>query len=159
MPAEKHILDQTVGDVLNTVVSTPARVRSGDRLKAAIDAMIDVPITRKVYVMDDDDTLVGTISVPTLLRQVGYRLGVRSTGIASLFRYISEVLREQVDDFMDPPITVTADTSLVEATRLMVENRLNDLPVVDDDGHLVGELNSFEILMKARDLFDDGDGR
>jgi CBS domain-containing protein len=32
---------------------------------------------------------------------------------------------------------------------------LTDLPVVDDDGKLIGELNSFEIFTKGRELFEE----
>lgn len=154
MANEKHVLDQTVGDVFTSVVSRPATVRLGSSLQDAIDAMVRAPGTRKVYVLDENDVLVGTITVTTLLRLVGYRLGVRPSGITSFFRFLKEIMTEQVDGFMETPISVTRETTLVDATRLMVEYHLNDLPVLDEKGRLIGELNSMEILMQGRMLFD-----
>jgi CBS-domain-containing membrane protein len=35
-------------------------------------------------------------------------------------------------------VSVTPETSVVEAVRLMLENRISGLPVIDDAGQLVG---------------------
>jgi CBS domain-containing protein len=159
MTAEKHILDQTVGDVMDTVVSVPASVRSDGTLREVLDAMLDEPITRKVYVVDEGGVLLGTVTVETLLRQAGYRLGVRATGMMSYFRFLKEVFTEELVEFYENPMTVTLETTLVDATKLMVEYKLNDLPVIDEAGVLIGELNSYEILMKGRSLFDGDEGQ
>ena len=37
----------------------------------------------------------------------------------------------------------------------MLDQHMNDIPVVDDDGKLLGELNSLELFAEARGLFED----
>ena len=47
--------------------------------------------------------------------------------------------RERVRNWMSPdPITVKLDTSLPEVHQIMVSEEIRRLPVVDDDGHLIG---------------------
>ena len=48
-------------------------------------------------------------------------------------------------------ITVKPDTSMLEAVRLLYENRFNSLPVVDDGGLLVGivtEVDIYRLLLR-----------
>ena len=44
---------------------------------------------------------------------------------------------------------------LTDAIELMVKQHLNDLPIVDENGKLIGEMISLNIFKKARDLFED----
>ena len=153
---EKDFKDLLVGDVYNLLVTKPAVAKKGSKLREALDALVDRPITRKVYIVDKENKLVGTITIETLLRQVGYRTGARKEGLTSFFKFLGEIFKEDVDDFMNKtPITVTKEDALVDATKLMVENHLNDLPVIDGEGHLVGELNSLEIIKEAKKFFVD----
>ena len=48
-------------------------------------------------------------------------------------------------------LTVQPDSPMVEAARLMLDNKISGLTVVDDDGHLVGvvtESDIFKMLVK-----------
>ena len=51
--------------------------------------------------------------------------------------------------------SVKRSDKLTKALQIMVEDHFTDLPVVDDDGKLIGELNSFEIFTKGRELFEE----
>ena len=46
----------------------------------------------------------------------------------------------------DDPITITADASAHDAGHLISEHRHNRLPVVDDEGHLVGVVTRVDVL-------------
>lgn len=50
------------------------------------------------------------------------------------------------------PITVTGDTEIFKAARMLLENRINGLPVVDDNGHLVGILCQSDIIAQQKKL-------
>src|SRR4029453_15802654 len=50
------------------------------------------------------------------------------------------------DRMSKPAVIVSAHASLAEALRLMLERRIHYLPVVDDDGHLVGMVNEDDVL-------------
>lgn len=148
MVNSKPVSDIRVSDVLEEVAKTvrPATVLADATLKDAVEAMVKDSETRKVYVVDHENKLVGTITLEVLLRHVGYRLGVRSTGMTSFLRMLAEITDENVKEVMAKPIKVSSNELLVNVTKLMVENHLNDLPVVDDKGRLLDELNGLDIL-------------
>jgi CBS domain-containing protein len=151
----KNIDELLVEDVYDSLVSKPPVVKKGCKLKDAIDVLIKRPISRKVYVTDRKGILLGTVTVTTLLRQAGYRMRVRKPGVISFFKFLSEIFKENVEEFMEPPVCITKKDRLVDVTKFMVENRLNDLPVVDEKNKLIGELNSIEILIESRKIWEE----
>lgn len=149
----KCVDQQNVGDVYELVVGEPATVRLGAKLRDAVECMIINPVSQRVYVVDKKGKLAGAITMQTLLREVGHRIGARKQGMVSFLRFLNNVLKDDVDGFMEKkPTAVTKEDSLIEATRLMVEKGLNNLPVVDTDGKLIGELNGLEILVACREV-------
>ena len=46
-------------------------------------------------------------------------------------------------------VTVARDTSILEAVRLMLQNRISGLPVVDDKGQLIGMVTEGDFLRRA----------
>lgn len=50
------------------------------------------------------------------------------------------------------PITVTGSMEIIEAARLLLENRINGVPVVDDAGKLVGILCQSDIIAQQKKL-------
>jgi CBS domain-containing protein len=155
----KDVREQNVDDMYNLVVGEPATVMKGDLLKKAVDAMVNKPLSQSVYVIDKKGTLLGVIAMDGLLKQVGYRIGARKTGFISFIHLMSDLLKDDVEQFMEKPVIIKKEMLLKEALKLMVEKKLNNLPVVDDKGILIGELNGLEILVAARKLFDGKDAK
>jgi predicted transcriptional regulator len=151
---EIDIRDVIVKDVYDTMVGKPAIVKDDAILKDAVEAMTINHVSRKVYVTDSEGKLLGMISMETLLKQVGYRVGVREEGVISFFKFVTGIFKENVTEFMKDPIPVTNENKVLEALKIMVESHLNDLPVIDDEGKIIGELNSLEILEEAKKIFD-----
>jgi len=63
---------------------------------------------------------------------------------------LAEISDDKVSEAMAKPVKVLEDELILNVTKLMVENHLNDLPVVDDKGRLVAELNGLDILLMAK---------
>ncbi|UCE81074.1 MAG: CBS domain-containing protein [Methanobacteriota archaeon] len=145
---EKPISDIRVSDVIEGTgkKTKPATVSIDARLRDAVVSIVEDSETRKVYVVDKDGILKGTITLETLLRYAGYTLGVRKVGVTSLLRWLAEINNDKVTDVMTKPVRVLQNEMIVNVTRLMVENHLNDLPIVNDENKLVGELNGLDIL-------------
>lgn len=152
--SEKDIRDLMVEDVYEIMIGKPAIVKEDALLKDAVDAITQNMISRKVYVVDEEGKLKGMITIETLLRQVGYRVGVREAGVISFFKSLNSMFKENVTEFMEKPVTITNRHKLLDALRMMVEYHLNDLPVIDDEDKIIGELNSLEILIHTREVFD-----
>lgn len=144
-----------VGDVFDDMVTKPSVVQKGAKIRQIIDLMIENPLSRKAYVVDSNEKLLGMVNTETLLRLVGYRIGVRKSGGVAFYQFLRDSLKEEIDDMMTPVIPIKKDTMLTDAIELMVKQHLNDLPIVDEDGKLIGEMISLNIFKKARDLFED----
>lgn len=57
-----------------------------------------------------------------------------------------------IKDIMSKNVfTVRRDTPIMQAARLLVENRITGMPVVDDDNNLVGILSEFDVLRLMTD--------
>jgi CBS domain-containing protein len=56
-----------------------------------------------------------------------------------------------------PAVTIGAQASIGEALNLMVLHRIHYLPVIDDDGHLVGIVNEDDVLGTRREPRPRGD--
>ena len=60
---------------------------------------------------------------------------------------IKKAFASKAEDMMTPdPITVTPDAPVEEAAKLIAKHKHNRLPVVDDDGRLVGVVTRLDVL-------------
>ncbi|MCB2149523.1 MAG: CBS domain-containing protein [Deltaproteobacteria bacterium] len=59
----------------------------------------------------------------------------------------------QVKEIMTKnPVTVTLDTEIVKAAEILLDRRINGMPVVDDTGKLVGILCQSDIIAQQKKL-------
>lgn len=155
--SEKRFEDVLVDDVFDKFVLQPSTVPSGAKIGMVIDQMLSNPRSRKAYVIDEQGKYLGTVSTETVLRLMGYRLGVREYGAMSFIRFLRDILKERADEVMVKGRTVNRSTKLSAAMKIMIEDHLNDLPVVDDEGRLIGELVSLELFLVGKKVFEEKD--
>ncbi|MGD2029568.1 MAG: CBS domain-containing protein [Desulfobacterales bacterium] len=59
----------------------------------------------------------------------------------------------KVQDIMTKnPITVSPETEIVQATKILLENRINGVPVTDETGKLVGILCQSDLIAQQKKL-------
>ncbi len=150
---KKQFDDLIVEEVADRLIVEPSTVSPDADIGELIDEMLANPIARKVYVVDENGGLMGMVTTETLLRLIGYRVGVR-TGTLSFYKFLRDCLKGRVRDVMEAPVFVRPNNKLKDALLKMIEEHMNDIPVVDEDGKLIGELNSLELFTQARILFD-----
>ncbi len=127
---------RTVGQFMATDLFT---VRPDDIVDFAASLM-EWRYVRHVPVEDDSGQLLGLISHRQLLRLVA--------------RGNSDNKSIMVRDIMRPdPLSVTRDTTTVEAIRLMREHKLSCLPVVEDS-KLVGLVTEYDLIVVAGRLLE-----
>ena len=152
---KKSFSDLLVSDVYDLVIKEPSMVRAGSKIQEVFDQFLKNPVSQKVYVIDEEGKLLGAVTTQTLLRLLGYRVGVREFAGFSLWKLMRDMLKEGVDGVFVKVPPVKATDKLTKALQIMLDNHVSDLPVVDEDGKLVGELNSLEIFHKGRGLFEE----
>ncbi len=127
---------RTVGQFMATDLFT---VRPDDIVDFAASLM-EWRYVRHVPVEDDSGQLLGLVSHRQLLRLVA-RGGKMDQST-------------MVRDIMHPnPVSVSPDTTTVEAIRLMREKRLSCLPVLED-GKLVGLVTEYDLIVVAGRLLE-----
>jgi CBS domain-containing protein len=105
-------------------------------------------------VVDADEKLVGILHIsdllelvmPSFVRLVEDFDFVRGDFSAfESLRPSAEVAGQSASSIMDPPVSVGVGSGLLRAFAIMNSHHLYDLPVVDDDGRLVGLASRVDI--------------
>ncbi len=99
-------------------------------------------------VVDADSKVIGVVSEADLLTKEA--LGGDSPGVLhgmTRRRELSRASALTAADLMTrPPVTISPDDPVTHAARLMYNRRVKRLPVVDDDGRLVGIVARSDVL-------------
>ena len=115
----------------NGMIYDPVTIRRGSTVKDALDMMAEYHIGG-IPVVDDENHLVGIVTNRDLRFE----------------RHLDKV----VDDVMSKENLVTTHqrTDLIAAAQILQENKIEKLPVVDKENHLVG-LITYKDITKAKD--------
>ena len=115
----------------NGMIYDPVTIRRGSTVKDALDMMAEYHIGG-IPVVDDENHLVGIVTNRDLRFE----------------RHLDKV----VDDVMakENLVTTHQQTDLIAAAQILQENKIEKLPVVDKENHLVG-LITYKDITKAKD--------
>lgn len=118
--------------VKDFMISKEEVVTPDDSVTSAIDLMVDRD-SGSVIVVDENDKPVGIFTERDLLRNAR--------------THQSEFMHLKISEVMSSPVlTVAKETPLSSAIKLMHERGIGRVPVVDEDGKLVGILFWRDIL-------------
>lgn len=150
MPADTPVRDVMTAEVVTFGVD--------DDVRTAMETLV----AREVDggpVVDGEGAVVGVLTTgdlivrqsrlhfPTVIVFLGATLELRRRDFDD---DLEKVLGSSVREVMnEPAITCGPDASLEEAATLMHEHRVSRLPVVDDDGALVGIVSRVDLLRGA----------
>ncbi len=113
-----------------------------DELVDLVAALMDWEHIRHVPVEDDQHHLVGLVTHRTLLRLMAQGRMDPSRPIP-----VAEIMTRD-------PVTVGPDAMTLEAVRLMREHEIGCLPVVDEDGRLVGLITERDFMTMSAQLLE-----
>ena len=136
-----------VRDVMTGAVVT---VGPDTGYKEIVDALVDGAVSA-VPVVDADDRVLGVVSEADLMRKVEF---TGSGAQARIFEWRRRAAREKAGGdhagalMSGPAVTIGPDASVSEAARTMDDRGVKRLPVVDEQGRLVG-------IVSRRDLLRD----
>ncbi len=104
-------------------------------------------------VIDSDGTLVGIIllrhlldlAMPDFTRLIEDFDYIHSFGVFEDRKVEPEALERLVSEVMEEPVSVIAESGLMLAAALLNKENLADIPVVENDGRLVGIASRVDI--------------
>ena len=141
-----------VKEARELITLRPSIISENATLQEVLGTIIDNPKHRALYVVDKNSKLIGIVDLRRLTRHVFPHLfeeDLIGRGIIDLVS--SETAKDLIPH---PPAYVTDDDDLETALRRMMENRLEEIPVVDKDMKVIGDLNLlelFEVWMREKD--------
>ena len=147
-------MEPTVKDVMTThVVSVTADASFRTMAAALREYRVSA-----FPVLDDDGKVIGVVSEADMLAKEA--LESEPQGMPGM---IAGILRRREHEkargttagelMTSPPVTVHPDDTLERAARLMYTRKVKRLPVVDENGHLVGIIGRADLLI----MFDRSD--
>lgn len=135
--------------VKDFMTSKRTLVRSDDSICETIRKVSEDTETTITCVLDDQNRLIGVITPKELLRTI--ELSEFHTNRYAFYEG-SEVLRfleaRTAGDIMRGPVSVKREDAITDAVNIMLNMGVYEVPVVDEDDRVVGEVNLFTILRK-----------
>lgn len=148
MRFKEGLPDVKVGEVMRP---NPVTIDPDSPATKAVELLLDKDYTA-LPVIDESRKVIGIVSDSDLLTRGGMEVTLslkRATDpdfVSELQRNLKSPERKVREIMTTPAVTTTADAWLGSAAKLMVTRHLKRLPVVDDDGHLIGILGRLDVL-------------
>jgi CBS domain-containing protein len=136
-------MSSTVKDVMSTHVFA---VRQSASYKD-MAALLHEQRVSAFPVLDDDNKVIGVVSEADLLTKEALEGTVPRTLLSRQERVRRQVNALTAADLMTkPPVTIGPDEPVTSAARLMFDKRVKRLPVISDDGRLIGIVTRADVL-------------
>lgn len=136
-----------VKDIMNTITRYAAIVEENFPMAKVLREMLRDPRTQVVYVKNDRDELVGMIPLSMALEYLYHEY--IPPEYMKFGPGVFEGKNARARDIMLPPVYVKENDPIGKAFAEMFKYHLTELPVVDEDMHIVGDLHGLELLKKG----------
>lgn len=140
-----------VGHALGRLGIGPCIVGEEDSLTEVTEALAARPGTHTAAVVDDEGRLAGIIPMRLLLAELflhvapeEFLVGLREMEDIEEFGKISRA--RTAKDLMRAPISVSMADTVREAFCRMHENRVEGVPIVDENGRVTGYLDRLQLM-------------
>ena len=145
MKNQQKNLSSTVAELIEAVSQRQlAHVSPKAGIKEIITAFAKAEHARLVYVVDNEKRLSGVISLGNLVKHLLFHFhGVEIDNL----HLISMATSETATDFIDKPvITAHLSETIEPVLERMLSANIKEIPVLDDQGRLIGDLTIVDIL-------------
>jgi CBS domain-containing protein len=132
---------KTVRECYQDITTGVDIVRPDATIEEIIESLSRDHASRSVFVVDPKKGLVGIIRVREIIKCLGARYE-DNLGFGSALEFMAD----KASHLMGPSYKVKLDDSLEEALKIAVQAELYDIPVVDEEGKVVGNLDCMEII-------------
>jgi CBS domain-containing protein len=137
-------MNATVKDVMTTHV---VAVRENASFKEMASRLREQRVSA-FPVLDEENKVVGVVSEADLLTKEALEFGAPGwvSGMLHHREQAKAAATTAADLMTKPPVTISPNDLVSQAARLMYARKVKRLPVVDDDGRLVGIVSRADVL-------------
>jgi CBS domain-containing protein len=146
----KRLYDFTVEDICEIFVSEPSLLSPSAPIEDLFNKMIENPITRHIYLVDDDKRFIGAVELKSILSYLSPHLSnIEIDDIRDMITYFFENDVKVASNFCScyaDKISVKMDDTLEYVLKLMYKKDVSELPIIDNDNRVIGEVNMLDII-------------
>lgn len=136
-----------VSDIRHLLVEDAATVKHTDSVEELLKKVVEEPRTRHVYVVDDAGKLLGSVRMNTIVQYLFPFASVVSHASTYPQNEFLAFRTQKVTDLMKPdPFYVKEDDTLSHMALILIQEKINELPVVDVDQKVIGQVNMYEAI-------------
>jgi len=147
MQKRMQLGNMKVSDVRHLIVETPSVVKKSASMREVLEKMNEDVRTRHVYVVDGNDKLIGSVRMNDTVKYLFTVQAIIKNQVDVLAEPFSSFWAQGVTDIMNEhPNYVTEHTLLSEMAILLMQEKINELPVVDDELKIIGQVNIYEVI-------------
>ena len=142
-----------VKKIYTTITKDPPIVNINTPLRDVVSYFIEHPISRSVYVCKEDNYLVGIISAYFIMKSTLILKGMnveKRISVSDMIRLSSAKIASDI--MISPPLYVKEEDNLADALVVMVSERIFELPVLNKNGKVIGDLNFLEVIKELWEL-------
>ncbi len=134
-----------VSDICHLIVKEATVINSEATIGELFQRMIKDQRTRHVYVVNNQKKIVGSVRLNDLIEFIMCYLSNLNDDSFNIF--IAEFSEKKVSDIMlKDYLFLNPETSIENMISIMIEHKVNELPVVDNNKEVVGEANFLEFI-------------
>ena len=142
-----------VQDIRHLLVEDPATIRPDASLLEVLEEMKKDLRTRHVYVVDEAGRLLGTVRMGSVVQYLFPFDALVELNTPLYEAYVPRLDAKTAADLMHtPPVRVTEETSLGDMAKLLIHEAIDELPVVDENERLIGQVNVYETIKAYLEL-------
>ena len=136
--------------VKELMVEKFVKVREGDRVYEVIQEIVKDRETMLACVVDENGKLKGIITPKEILRAVEVReFGAIKYPFFEGPKILHLLTSRYAKDIMSPPVSVKPESKIEEAIDIMLDKGFYEVPVVDKEGKILGEINYFNTIISS----------
>ena len=145
---EEKLLNVRVSDISDLIVRNPAIVRSDCTIRKMLEKVVEDTRSRHAYIVDDTGKLIGSIRLNNIIEYLfPTTILMENRDAPRLCSFLDYTEASQVKEIMNrKPVYVFEDTPLPEMIKIMRQEVINELPIVDKNIKVIGEVNVWEII-------------
>lgn len=149
MNRELDLNKKTVKDIRNLLIPQPVTIKKDDSIEEVFNKLSNDLRIRNIYVVDDNNKLIGAVRMNMTLEYLFPLTTLIERGGNFRDGWVPVLSPNGVvSDIMNPtPRFVTEEQTLSEVAKTLLREKVTELPVVDSEMHLIGQVNTTEIIV------------
>ncbi len=145
---EEELSKIKVRDIKHLIVQDPTVISQDCSIDDLLVKILEDPRSRHVYVVNKENSLVGSIRLNNIIRYLFTTTTLLENSVSfEINSFMAYSSAKKVKDIMNTvPSYVYEDMFLSEMIRIMTKEKVNELPIIDNNKKIIGEVNVIEII-------------